>query len=288
MHIIQCKPKRKPVTLIVGIVCQDGIVVAGDSQTTWGTGKSWSTNKMKEVDCVTGRALVAESGSVFTSGLVVERFCELAKNAELFNRDGLRSVAAAAVRDVRNQLQAPLFECSAEEFQEHIFRNDLECELMIAHYEDGPTIDTIKLSQGVASRAKHFFEAVGSGSDLANYVLTDLCAPGMNFNEATLIAAHVVGVAKRHDPYCGGPTKLGVLGKPVSNYSPPIIYSADQVDRINRLVDEIDKATKAKRAEVVQEAFRREAEEWRKQMDKDILEWVKTVDCSQQRRLGEA
>ncbi len=90
---------------------------------------------------------------------------------------------------------------------------------MIAHYElvgDSytPRLHTIGLSLGVASRAKDDFHVIGSGSDLAHYLLTDLGVQSANVQLASAFAVYVVEIVKRHDPYCGGPVKLGIVNKP--------------------------------------------------------------------------
>lgn len=43
------KPKKKPVTVIVGIICKEAIILASDSQTTYGTTKRCDAEKMVSV-----------------------------------------------------------------------------------------------------------------------------------------------------------------------------------------------------------------------------------------------
>ncbi len=276
------KPKRKPVTLIVGIICTDGIVVAGDSQTTWGSGKSWTANKMTELEHPFGRALIAESGAVLSSSKAIEHLKESASDKALFNEHGLPGLMALAIKKVRDDLRHQQFDCPSEEFQDFIGREELECELMAVHYEDSPKIDTIRLTMGLPNRAKSYFETVGSGSDLAAYLLTDLCVPDMDCETASVIAVHVIEIAKRHDPYCGGPTKLGILRRPTRHspaeelkagpeppsyweflggfYTPPIILSDLETTEIVKMVSEVETDTKQKRGEIIRDALKRKSE----------------------------
>jgi 20S proteasome alpha/beta subunit len=263
------KPKRKPVTLIVGIICKDGIVMAGDSQTTWGTGKSYSANKMKELESVEKRVLIAESGAEITSSKAVE-YLDL-----LLRENGVHTnvpeLAAKAVRQVRTDLRKQQFDCTAEELQNYIYREELDCELMMAHYENGhPKIDTIRLSAGIPKRAKSFFETVGSGSDLANYVLTDLCNPNMETDMASVFAVQAVEIAKRHDPYCGGPVKLGVMPHPIPGlddglmwrYS-PLILGEHRVAQIIQMVEDLERINKENREYILKEQLKIKASETR-------------------------
>jgi hypothetical protein len=277
------KPKRKPVTLIVGIICKDGIVVASDSQTTWETGKSWDRTKMTVLEYPYGRALLAQSGAAITSSNVAEQMQKLAENRELFDAQEMRGIAALAVKKVREQLRFQNFDCSSEELQSVIERNDLDSALMIAHYEgDKPRLDTIRFKLGVANRAQSFFEAIGTGADLATYLLTDLCTVEMDYRTASVHAVYVIEIVKRHDPYCGGPTKLGVLNLPEYKspyeqalapaelegptrgllqlmtfcYVPPILLSQSETDEIVQMALEVEQATRKQRAEIVRRALR--------------------------------
>ena len=271
-------------TLIVGIVCKKAIVVASDSQTTWGTGKSYDANKMSELKYPYGRALIAESGAVVTSTETVDQLSKLAGDRKLFDQHLLSGLAEMAVRKARDKLRFQNFECSSEELQNFIERNELNSELMIAHYENGkPRIDTISLALGISQRAKSFFEAVGSGSDLATYLLGDLCQRDMEEQTASVIAVHVVEIVKRHDPYCGGPTKLGILpygenevseamkgiiGDPFRGYFRPILLSRDAIDQIVQVVADVELEMKEKRGEIIRDALRRKSEERLKEIYK--------------------
>src|SRR5260370_28399946 len=75
-------PKRKPrrkclVTFIAGIICQDGIVLAADSQTTYGVPgalRSLDVSKINVIRFKNNReALVAESGFVSLSEIIIDR-----------------------------------------------------------------------------------------------------------------------------------------------------------------------------------------------------------------------
>lgn len=264
------KPRAKPVTLLAGIICKDGIVVAGDSQTTWGSGKSWSANKMTELSLPFGRrALVAESGTVISSSRVTEHLAELAEDTELFKQHGLSGLAELAVKKVRDHLRHQQFDCTSEEFQDFIDRQEMDCALMLAYYDNIPRIETISLSLGMIQRAKSFFEVLGSGSDLADYILTDLCIPDLEWSVASVIAVHTVEMVKRHDPYVGGPTKVGILRIPTMRaphpmlgmfYTSPTILGESEVSEIIQMVQEVDQDTKKKRGNAIRDALERKTE----------------------------
>lgn len=167
--------KGKPVTLIIGIVCRDGIVIAGDSQTTWGTGKHWDAQKITDLEYPQGHAIAAESGATITSSNILEELQKLVKDKTCLEKHSLPDLAKLAVKKVRDGLRFQNFDCSSEELEKFIERNEMKSVLMFAHYEeDKPRIDTIDLMTGTPRKAKSFFEVVGSGSDLAHYLLSNL------------------------------------------------------------------------------------------------------------------
>jgi len=237
---------------------------------------------MTVLDYAYGRALVAHSGAVITSAAILEQMGKLSADRALFDAQEMRGIAALAVRRVREQLRFQNFECSSEELQSVIERDDLDSVLMIAYYEgDKPRIDTIRLKIGLANPAQSFFESVGTGADLATYLLTDLCTADMDYKTASVYAVYVVEIVKRHDPYCGGPTKLGVLHLPQHKslieriesprplglaeslafyYAPPVLLSQSETDEIVQMALDVEQATKEERAGIVRDALQKKSE----------------------------
>lgn len=155
------RKRKRPVTLIVGIICKDGIVVASDSQTTWGTGKSWDAKKMNELEHIYGRALVAEAGAVITSSKAIEELQRLATIHEEVKKDGLAALLESSARQVREKLRLHHASCSSEELREIIRDEGLDFALMLAHYDyKTPRIDTVSMTIGLALKCKKFYEAV--------------------------------------------------------------------------------------------------------------------------------
>ena len=166
-------------TLIVGIVCKDGIVIAGDSQTSWESAKSWDANKITALKFPKGDAIVAEAGATITSGSILEEFQKSLRNEKLTEQYSLPELAKIAVRKVRDALRFQNFECSSEELQAAIERHGLDSTLMFAHYEGGvPQLNTINLTIGITQRSKQLFEVVGSGREVEGCILVEKVGGG--------------------------------------------------------------------------------------------------------------
>jgi hypothetical protein len=256
--------------------------MAADSQTTWDSGKKWDTQKLRDIGYGLGRALIAEAGAVITSTSIVDHLEQLVESPGSSGRS-ISDLAEAAVRKTRDKLRFQQFDCSSEELERFIQRNEMSCALMIAHYADGPRIDTVTLDFGISQQAKTFFECIGSGSDLATYLLGELCEPGKDTRTNCLIGALVVEIVKRHDQYCGGPVRIGVLRKPhypspdqaselemhgLTTYGDflPIVFSPQQVEEIVELALKVEAETGQRRQEIIKTALQRKSEDEMKQL----------------------
>ena len=91
-------------TLIVGIICKDGIVLAADSQTTKGMAKQPGANKIRVIEFANGKALVAESGSASLSASVIDLFQGKAAGRKIENEMTIAKIAEESVREIRNSL----------------------------------------------------------------------------------------------------------------------------------------------------------------------------------------
>lgn len=276
--------KKTNMTILIGIICNDGIVVAADGQTTWDTGKSWATNKLTDLKHQHGHAIVAEAGAVFITSNIIDELERLTCDKSLSDKHRLPELLQMASRKAWNDLRQNQGDCTGEELQRIIDYRDLHSKLLCAHYEgENPILTTLVFGMGACNRAKDRFEAIGSGSDLASYLLTglmqakqqlDLQAAALdgepvhnyeiNTDEGLAVAAYVVEAVKQHDPYCGGPTRLGIVRHPkviaegesltitnpdgsilMDDSLPVFIVSQQETERIVAAVAKIDTTTKS-------------------------------------------
>src|SRR6266567_6612872 len=97
------KSRRKPVTIIVGIICENGIVVASDSQTTHGNSRL-HCNKVSCLEFIGGKAIVAQSGASDLSSRAVQILTEKAKQSRIADDRSVARLAEESVREVHNYL----------------------------------------------------------------------------------------------------------------------------------------------------------------------------------------
>lgn len=204
-------------SVIVGIICRSGIVVASESQTTFTSPQSDSiqrldTQKISVIEFQSDVVLIAEAGESDLSSRAVEIFGDLAKGKAIEDYRTVADLARESVVKLREEFRTGLGFTVAE-FQDYILSNGKDFCLMIAHYHDKkPYIFTIRLSSPIAVKNNHSFLSTGVRGEIANYILSQF-----NINHSTpfqhgiIAAIYAVEEIKKLDPHCNGKTRLAVI-----------------------------------------------------------------------------
>ena len=272
------KTKRKPpVTIIIGIICKQTIVVASDSQTTFssstGAIQRLDTPKISTLEFNNAQALVAQSGDVTLSSRAVEILTDMIKGKSISDYRTVADMAQDAIRKVKEELRVQNLDCTMEQLHEYIRQNELHFELMIAHYHDGkPYIFTIDFDIGIAAKSSHSFIAIGCGSGIATYILSWFnIGQTMNFSHAMIAALYAIEEVKKVDPYCGGKTRLAMLasggikmadGSKTPSETLQMMLESDYEDSYIHALEKINKKAKS---------------EWAAKMNEVILEGNKLM-----------
>ena len=241
-HPFRKPNKRKtPVTIIVGIICKDGIVLASDSQTSYGTSKRTDTDKIYPVDFGDGSVLIAQSGNAELSSRAVEEFEKMAKTAQFDDYRKPVEILEQSLRALKqNIIHLNLWE-SNREFADDFFKDlDNNFGLMIAYYYGSPPLPYIYIVNfwpGVAARQRGY-ATLGCGSTVAEFILNRSKVSDMNWGLALITAVYTVEEVKKVDAFCGGQTKVARLD---SNGKPSSTDSQQNLDLIKALVESMAK-----------------------------------------------
>lgn len=223
----QALPKKRRMTLIVGIICKDGIVIGSDSQST-------NSDMMARTDATKiyeialsdkSRGLVATAGSVEWSLQVIEIMEELAKSATLSRARAFADLAEEANTRIKQRERRPLRR-SSRDLATHFAEN--RCVLMIANYYEGaPYLYTLP-SDGLVSPTlltKQLYASIGNSYALANYLLRKFDIANMMTGTASVVAAYVVNeVIQAKDSSCDHPIQLAMVGPK----APPGYYDSKE------------------------------------------------------------
>jgi 20S proteasome alpha/beta subunit len=249
-------------TVIVAITCQDGVVFASDSRTSYDNGLLRDdARKIHAVRFSDGNSgLIAQAGNDYFGGAIIERIQKQALSSEMEPRT-LADLTQAAIFEERQKQQLG-WNMSDDRFGEEW--KSVEFQIMGATFSTETNADGIGFDiSRVFSTGNHIsqlfdlrdrkFHAIGLGADVAVYILQRFIYDGMRIQHAMLAAAFVVEEVKRVNAWCGGKTQLATIAKIEEDGVPAARICSDNVDQ------EI--------AEVMRFDAKRRAE-WNSKMDK--------------------
>lgn len=208
--------KVKPMpTIIVGLKCVNGVVIASDSQAEFSRGvdvKRLNANKIYTID---GRYIIAGSGVLTHIQTLVEnvQFYLMSKENQQrseLNKDEAEKVAEEALWALvkhYNIDRANLLGLSERTeyftpiavFAGRSEGESIEYYIFFLHSYDG-TIEPV-----------HDYGAAGSGAAYAELLLKGLYYENIAVEDAVKVAAYVIDEVKAIDPHCGGDTQVAIL-----------------------------------------------------------------------------
>lgn len=207
-------------TVIVGIVAKEGVVIASDSQASSFRGVEvkrsdytklydFAVNERFNV-VLTGAgqvAFITKAAEKIMQTCTLRHPNTLAELSELAE-DTMNDLAKRYVIDRMKQLgvmkSQALEDMAAGPTQLQI--EPPEFVLMIGVAGDEHAIFVVH-PQGVAERGFKY-SSLGTGSPFAEYLLARLCPEELSLEEAVDIAVYTVEEVKKIDPHCGGETQV--------------------------------------------------------------------------------
>lgn len=198
-------------TIVIGIKCDQAIILACDSRTTDELGYSHDNAvKLHEITFQDGNiGIVAEAGHAELSSQAVEIMSRFAAQKPLADYRGFANCAVQAISELKQQLRLQ-FNGTAEELQKHFESHSFE--LMLANYFNGkPYIFTIRFELGLATKIDGNYRAIGCGAILADFLLSRVDFSKFSHNQSLWSALYAIEEIKQIDQRCGGPSLGAVL-----------------------------------------------------------------------------
>ena len=199
-------------TIIIGIKCLNGIVVACDSQTTSQSGyKDDKAEKLHAIELQDGNQfIVGEAGSADFSSRALEIMSALAKKRTMEDYRSVAKCAEDSIAELRQHVRNQNKGSSSEELQNLFELNAFEW--MIAHYYDGkPYIFTLGFTDGLAIKRDKLHSAIGCGCILAEFLISRLDLSGFGSGHGMWTAVYAVEEVKKFDSRCGGRTRAALI-----------------------------------------------------------------------------
>ena len=181
-------------------------------------------------------AVLAIAGSLDGARLFQEEFEAQAVTTEIKDERTIPDLADSVLKKTRSKILDSITHPSTtnEERQAHL--SELNFEGIIAFYSYGPYLSTphfytIDLRRALSFRSQRAFETIGSGSDIAGFVLTGADLKRYLPSSAIGFAAYTIESCKRFDQSCGGPLQILMLDE--SSPNPPWTAPADLLSELS-------------------------------------------------------
>lgn len=219
-------------TIIVGVICKDGLVIGCDSQASSVKGvpvKRTEYTKIYEIPVGgDGHALLSGAGT----GAFVTRASELlgdkCKNSVCRNPREFADICEDVVTEIFkryvidkskalgiSKAKTPQVVSGSIQWQEEpteppgvILMTGIQCRV---NKNPEWCLYTVH-PDGVAEKSDKY-DAIGSGSAIAEYLLARLWSEKLAVEQATKVVVYVIEEVKKIDPFCGGPTQVVSLSK---------------------------------------------------------------------------
>jgi len=207
------------VTIAIGVICGSGneyahsIVLASDSQTTYGELKSLDTKKISIVEFADAKILVAQAGTADLAEKTIIIMQDKAKGVKLENHETVERIAQESIKEVRKHLVDVNKDCNftADDWKRFFYEQNY-FKLLIAYFcEQTPCLFTIDIDWCMPIPAKKPYIAIGCGKDMGEYLLREYQRSDRFFEYAPLIACAVVEKTIDNVDGCGRPTWAGVV-----------------------------------------------------------------------------
>lgn len=203
-------------TIIVGLICKDGVVVASDSQA--GSFKGVHVKRLdytKIYDFSFDGATVIATGAGETPFITraIEIFEARAKGVKFNKAREVADLAESVMNEVNKRyvvdrdkelgfLKAPDTKSPSSQDE-----RTLGFALLLGVCCGQESLIYTVYPDGVAERAERY-ASLGSGSAFAEYLLPRLHRYDLSLDEAVRVAVYVVEEVKKVDVHCGGPTQI--------------------------------------------------------------------------------
>jgi 20S proteasome alpha/beta subunit len=263
---------KKSMSVLIGIICPDAIILATDSQITdLYTGEVSNVNKISVVEFwPNDDVLIAQGGLWPLTNRIVEKIQEKAKGVRISNPQVVTKIVEDSIRESKFHLD--------NEQQDYI--NRCSSGLLIAFYVDKkPYLYTVDCyGSGIVNAAETHYATIGAGASvLANYLLNEYVQPKSHSDFAIAAAIFAISKVKEHQKaLCGGDTIIrrmvplyGFIDLDKQYISKSEVFSKEFVDKAElRLMRFDDKTKKSRGKKVVSILQKIGMEMWAKHIKK--------------------
>lgn len=201
-------------TILVGITCREGIVVASDSRTSELHSMQDDAKKIHHIVFANAEpALVAEAGYALPAGNSIEQIRKMALSMPLKAISDAEDAAKQAMYHTRDAIFAMYPNPARGDDEMRRIYSDHSHDLVIASLVGGvPNLGVMTFGQSFMALKKPHV-AVGKSSLVADFMLRRFRDdfPQMSLSHAVVLAISIVSGVIEIDKDCGGPVQVACL-----------------------------------------------------------------------------
>ena len=219
---------KKQMTLIVGMVCRDAIVLAGDRETSAGDTKFQTTHKLHLVPFLNKHyAIIGEAGAAFPARACLDTLRRLASTTKVTEVETISNSVAQAFWEMASKTHGPGI---GDPGNQLFWDQDINrFQFMVGYYfKSKGYLYEFDSSHGMVVTSREAYSLIGIGSDLARYLIKDIQIEKLDSRGAANASAYIMGEVKTAVSGCGGNTEIAL----VSSGNEPQILSGSDVAKI--------------------------------------------------------
>ncbi len=189
-------------TILVGFVCDDGIIIGADSEENRACLIKVSVPKIDVLTTPSATCIVAGAGDGDLSVLATEYIGDAIEKAS--NVSSIRAGITKAIKRIYAE--------NIDNLPDSVpLQERPELRLLVAAWSESAHPILVKTARATTVLIKKH-EAVGYGEHLANYVIATLYPRGglasITMSNIRRLTVHVLHETKEYAPYCGGPSQI--------------------------------------------------------------------------------
>jgi len=280
----QKQNQKKPVTLVIGIVCRDSVVMVADSQTTDGDLKIHGADKIKIIKWAGGEAMVAQSGFSNISSHAIATIQERVTQQKQFSPNELPKLATEVLLDFRQREASTYTDKKLADWNENATRGfnqylqDFQgFDLMLGFSHEGrPRLYTLNFARPHPEPAENNYATIGThgGRVLSEHLLNEHINQQIDFEFASVIGIKAVERAIEFILGCGHLVKVKILHCEISGlgiqYDSYVEeFPAERVEEIVKIISTVEEQTKHVQIKRISEALKNRTERIFKEMEID-------------------
>jgi hypothetical protein len=253
-------------TIVVGFISKGGIAFGSDSQMTKAPAKALNSQKIFTIKfpCpgMTSHVLLAQSGDVDLGAIVIERMQKIADTTPFDKADVPLKTMRQAIREIKAELLEANLSTDAPTDEKEEFFLKKDTGFLLGYYFTGdkpttfiPHLYSFDFSMGIEVKANGSVGLLGSGTDLAKFLMRSIDFKELGFAQASVAAIYVIEQVKEGDLYCSGLTQMSGIMKPIYKVQLPLVMELPRA-RIQDTVSQL-----AQREQNIRIAFTKEIDE---------------------------